>query len=224
MRANDRARERDARESSRHADGADGGAFAHLAIDARDRTGEGAEDARGGGDDGDDARGDEVFGTESRDRAWTVVTRAVDDAAGERWNGAGAIPAPSPTGTRCTWAARGRRCLIISTPRRWWRRLGWRIRIRRGRRGERGEHDRGQRIGLGRGPDVGGSCGPYRQKQLAEIFKGWPGGSGEQTRVPCFCTDEELEAMKAEQEAKKLAKVRGEVGDGERGRGEGNDG
>jgi len=102
----DRARERDARESSRHADGADGGAFAHLAIDARDRRREGAEDARGGGDDGDDARGDEVFGTESRDRAWTVRGDASGgcDAAGERWNGAGAIRAVADG-----YVARGRR-------------------------------------------------------------------------------------------------------------------
>ncbi|PNH06735.1 Glutamate--tRNA ligase, chloroplastic/mitochondrial, partial [Tetrabaena socialis] len=58
------------------------------------------------------------------------------------------------------------------------------------------------------GPDVGGPCGPYRQSERTAIYK---------TQVdklvaagkayPCFCTDEELEAMKKDAEEKKLPPI-----------------
>jgi|TARA_B100001540_G_scaffold317585_1_gene351407 glutamyl-tRNA synthetase len=55
------------------------------------------------------------------------------------------------------------------------------------------------------GPDVGGSCGPYRQSERGDIYKALAEKLVASGHVyPCFCTDEELEAMKAEQEAKKL--------------------
>ncbi|CAI5497499.1 unnamed protein product [Closterium sp. Naga37s-1] len=55
------------------------------------------------------------------------------------------------------------------------------------------------------GPDVGGPLGPYRQSERNEIYRELTEkllASGMVYR--CFCTDEELAAMKAEQEAKKL--------------------
>lgn len=55
------------------------------------------------------------------------------------------------------------------------------------------------------GPDIGGPCGPYRQSERGEIYKALAQKLVESGHVyPCFCTDEELEAMKAEAEAKKL--------------------
>jgi len=55
------------------------------------------------------------------------------------------------------------------------------------------------------GPDVGGACGPYRQSERGEIYKALAEKLVASGHVyPCFCTDEELEMMKAEQEAKKL--------------------
>ena len=65
------------------------------------------------------------------------------------------------------------------------------------------------------GPDVGGPCGPYRQSERGEIYKALAEKLVASGHVyPCFCTDEELEAMKAEAEEKK-AEVHGEVGHGE---------
>eukprot|EP00240_Pyramimonas_obovata_P000457 CAMPEP_0118934974 /NCGR_PEP_ID=MMETSP1169-20130426/14622_1 /TAXON_ID=36882 /ORGANISM="Pyramimonas obovata, Strain CCMP722" /LENGTH=589 /DNA_ID=CAMNT_0006877941 /DNA_START=70 /DNA_END=1839 /DNA_ORIENTATION=+ len=55
------------------------------------------------------------------------------------------------------------------------------------------------------GPDKPGDCGPYRQSERSTIYKEYADklvASG--AAYPCFCTDEELAAMKAEQEAKKL--------------------
>ncbi|GJP41602.1 hypothetical protein CLOM_g1256 [Closterium sp. NIES-68] len=55
------------------------------------------------------------------------------------------------------------------------------------------------------GPDVGGPLGPYRQSERNEIYRELTDkllASGMVYR--CFCSDEELAAMKAEQEAKKL--------------------
>ncbi|CAI5504203.1 unnamed protein product [Closterium sp. Naga37s-1] len=55
------------------------------------------------------------------------------------------------------------------------------------------------------GPDVGGPLGPYRQSERNEIYRELTEkllASGMVYR--CFCSDEELAAMKAEQEAKKL--------------------
>jgi glutamyl-tRNA synthetase len=55
------------------------------------------------------------------------------------------------------------------------------------------------------GPDVGGPCGPYRQSERGEIYKALAEKLVASGHVyPCFCTDEELEAMKAEAEEKKL--------------------
>ena len=77
-------------------------------------------------------------GPESRDRAWTVCGDASGgcDAAGERWNGAGCGFVPSPTGTLHVGGARTAlfnylyaKKMVVDL------RLGWRIRIRRGRRG-----------------------------------------------------------------------------------------
>ena len=55
------------------------------------------------------------------------------------------------------------------------------------------------------GPDIGGPCGPYRQSERGAIYKELAEKLVASGHVyKCFCTDEELEAMKAEQEAKKL--------------------
>ncbi|GBF90708.1 non-discriminatory gln-glu-trna synthetase [Raphidocelis subcapitata] len=58
------------------------------------------------------------------------------------------------------------------------------------------------------GPDVGGPHGPYRQSERAQIYKQYVDqlvAAG--VAYPCFCTDEELEAMKKDAEAKKLPPV-----------------
>eukprot|EP00878_Enallax_costatus_P005092 GHUV01005353.1.p1 GENE.GHUV01005353.1~~GHUV01005353.1.p1 ORF type:complete len:192 (+),score=55.57 GHUV01005353.1:107-682(+) len=58
------------------------------------------------------------------------------------------------------------------------------------------------------GPDVGGDNGPYRQSERAEIYKSYVDklvAAGK--AYPCFCSDEELEAMKAEAELKKLPPI-----------------
>lgn len=55
------------------------------------------------------------------------------------------------------------------------------------------------------GPDVGGEFGPYRQSERNQIYQDYAKkllASGQVYR--CFCTDAELEAMREEQEAKKL--------------------
>ena len=49
------------------------------------------------------------------------------------------------------------------------------------------------------GPDVGGPYGPYRQSERKDIYKQYVDKLVEDgVAYPCFCTDEELEAMKAE--------------------------
>lgn len=58
------------------------------------------------------------------------------------------------------------------------------------------------------GPDVGGPYGPYRQSERKEIYKEYVDRlvtAG--VAYPCFCTDEELEAMKREAEEKKLPPI-----------------
>eukprot|EP00897_Mesotaenium_endlicherianum_P002350 jgi/Mesen1/2142/ME000152S01227 len=58
------------------------------------------------------------------------------------------------------------------------------------------------------GPDLGGEFGPYRQSERNQIYKDYADklvASG--TAYPCFCTDEELEAARAEQAAKSLPPV-----------------
>jgi glutamyl-tRNA synthetase len=61
---------------------------------------------------------------------------------------------------------------------------------------------------LAAGPDVGGGAEPYRQSERASIYKEQVDRLVAEGRAyPCFCTDEELEAMKAEAEAKKLPPI-----------------
>ena len=51
------------------------------------------------------------------------------------------------------------------------------------------------------GPDVGGPYGPYRQSERKDIYKQYVDqlvAAGQ--AYPCFCTDEELEAMKKDAE------------------------
>eukprot|EP00882_Tetradesmus_deserticola_P010161 GHRQ01010736.1.p1 GENE.GHRQ01010736.1~~GHRQ01010736.1.p1 ORF type:complete len:541 (+),score=308.25 GHRQ01010736.1:559-2181(+) len=58
------------------------------------------------------------------------------------------------------------------------------------------------------GPDVGGPNGPYRQSERADIYKSYVDklvAAGH--AYPCFCSDAELDAMKAEAEAKKLPPI-----------------
>jgi len=58
------------------------------------------------------------------------------------------------------------------------------------------------------GPDVGGPYGPYRQSERKELYKQYVDRLvADGVAYPCFCTDEELEAMKAEAEANKLPPV-----------------
>jgi len=55
------------------------------------------------------------------------------------------------------------------------------------------------------GPDIGGPCEPYRQSERGEIYLALANRLVESGHVyKCFCTDEELEEMKAKQEAEKL--------------------
>ncbi|KAK3257933.1 hypothetical protein CYMTET_33000 [Cymbomonas tetramitiformis] len=55
------------------------------------------------------------------------------------------------------------------------------------------------------GPDIGGPHGPYRQSERASIYKELADKLvDEGVAYPCFCTDEELEKMREEAEAKKL--------------------
>ena len=55
------------------------------------------------------------------------------------------------------------------------------------------------------GPDVGGPYGPYRQSERGEIYRTYLDKLAELGRAyPCFCTDEELEAMRTEAEEKGL--------------------
>lgn len=58
------------------------------------------------------------------------------------------------------------------------------------------------------GPDVGGPNGPYRQSERTNIYKSYVDQLvAKGVAYPCFCTDEELEAMKAEAEEKKLPPI-----------------
>ena len=51
------------------------------------------------------------------------------------------------------------------------------------------------------GPDVGGDFGPYRQSERTAIYKEYAAKLVEAgAAYPCFCTDEELAAMKAQAE------------------------
>lgn len=58
------------------------------------------------------------------------------------------------------------------------------------------------------GPDVGGPAGIYRQSERTAVYKELVDklvASG--AAYPCFCTDEEIDAMKAEAEALKLPPI-----------------
>eukprot|EP00193_Tetraselmis_chui_P022775 CAMPEP_0177772838 /NCGR_PEP_ID=MMETSP0491_2-20121128/12499_1 /TAXON_ID=63592 /ORGANISM="Tetraselmis chuii, Strain PLY429" /LENGTH=578 /DNA_ID=CAMNT_0019290801 /DNA_START=66 /DNA_END=1802 /DNA_ORIENTATION=+ len=58
------------------------------------------------------------------------------------------------------------------------------------------------------GPDCPGECGPYRQSERTQLYKDLATQLVEKGLVyPCFCTDEELEAMKVEAEAQKLPPI-----------------
>lgn len=58
------------------------------------------------------------------------------------------------------------------------------------------------------GPDVGGAYGPYRQSERREVYKQYVDQLVEAGKAyPCFCTDEELDAMKKDAEAKKLPPI-----------------
>lgn len=58
------------------------------------------------------------------------------------------------------------------------------------------------------GPDVGGPHGPYRQSERKELYKMYVDRLVAEGRAyPCFCTDEELDAMRADADARKLPPV-----------------
>lgn len=58
------------------------------------------------------------------------------------------------------------------------------------------------------GPDVGGPAAPYRQSERTEIYKQYVDQLvAKGVAYPCFCTDEELAAMKEDAEAKKLPPI-----------------
>jgi len=58
------------------------------------------------------------------------------------------------------------------------------------------------------GPDVGGPHAPYRQSERRDIYKKYVDQLVAQDKAyPCFCTDEELEAMKQDAEEKKLPPI-----------------
>lgn len=58
------------------------------------------------------------------------------------------------------------------------------------------------------GPDVGGEHGPYRQSERTQLYKQYVDTLVEEGKAyPCFCTDEELQQMKAEAEAQSLPPI-----------------
>jgi glutamyl-tRNA synthetase len=62
-------------------------------------------------------------------------------------------------------------------------------------------------LGLGwdEGPDVGGPHGPYRQSERTAVYREHVEALvGKGAAYPCFCTRERLDALRAEQKAKKL--------------------
>jgi glutamyl-tRNA synthetase len=55
------------------------------------------------------------------------------------------------------------------------------------------------------GPDVGGPVGPYRQSERTDLYRAHAEKLLERgVAYPCFCTRERLDALRAEQKAKKL--------------------
>ena len=58
------------------------------------------------------------------------------------------------------------------------------------------------------GPDIGGEHGPYRQSERTALYKQYVDKLVEQGKAyPCFCTDEELQQMKAQAEAQSLPPI-----------------
>ena len=58
------------------------------------------------------------------------------------------------------------------------------------------------------GPDIGGPHGPYRQSERKDLYRSYVDRLVEDgVAYPCFCTDEELEAMKKDAEEKKLPPI-----------------
>mmetsp|Transcript_43703 Transcript_43703/g.109640 ORF Transcript_43703/g.109640 Transcript_43703/m.109640 type:complete len:580 (-) Transcript_43703:156-1895(-) len=58
------------------------------------------------------------------------------------------------------------------------------------------------------GPDRPGDCGPYRQSERTEMYKEYADQLVQKgLAYPCFCTDEELEEMRVDAEAKKLPPI-----------------
>lgn len=58
------------------------------------------------------------------------------------------------------------------------------------------------------GPVVGGEHGPYRQSERRDVYKQYVDELvARGLAYPCFCTDEELEAMKRDAEAKGLPPI-----------------
>ncbi len=61
---------------------------------------------------------------------------------------------------------------------------------------------------LSAGPDIGGEHGPYRQSERTVLYKQYVDTLVEQGKAyPCFCTDEELQQMKADAETKSLPPI-----------------
>ncbi|CAL8466948.1 g6484 [Coccomyxa elongata] len=58
------------------------------------------------------------------------------------------------------------------------------------------------------GPDIGGDHGPYRQSERTALYKQYVDKLVDQGKAyPCFCTDEELQEMKAQAEAQSLPPI-----------------
>ena len=58
------------------------------------------------------------------------------------------------------------------------------------------------------GPDVGGPYGPYRQSERTDIYNKLVDVLVEKNLVyPCFCTDEEIDEMRAESERKGMPPI-----------------
>ena len=58
------------------------------------------------------------------------------------------------------------------------------------------------------GPDVGGAAGPYRQSERAALYKSYVDRLVADCKAyPCFCTDDEITAMKADAETKSLPPI-----------------
>ena len=60
-------------------------------------------------------------------------------------------------------------------------------------------------VGPNEGPNVGGDYGPYRQSERRPIYNAFAADLVRKGRAyPCFLTEDELTAIRAEQEAQKI--------------------